>query len=165
MWEKVKVGYYYMHVHVFNSTKVEKYWISFQPLHVHVHKYIVQKYRFLKVQKPIQIVNPSIHVHVHVHRDVEIVSQLLDILAYFHHSCLLPIYFVYSLVSIYRTFTRFIGQCPAWLTVSTPLHVHQYRLLKSVAIVYIMVATSHEYNFEKYIHCWALGYSSTLGQV
>ena len=34
---------------------------------------------------------------------------------------LLPIYFVYSLVSIYRTFTTFIGQCPAWLAVSTPL--------------------------------------------
>ena len=37
---------------------------------------------------------------------------------------LLPIYFVYSLVSIYQTFTRFIGQCPAWLAVSTPLHIH-----------------------------------------
>ena len=35
---------------------------------------------------------------------------------------LLPIYFVYSSVSFYRTFTRFIGQCPAWLAVSTPLH-------------------------------------------
>ena len=34
---------------------------------------------------------------------------------------LLPIYFVYSSVSIYRTFTRFIGQCPAWLAVSIPL--------------------------------------------
>ena len=34
---------------------------------------------------------------------------------------LLPIYFVYSLVSIYQTFTRFIGQCPAWLAISTPL--------------------------------------------
>ena len=33
----------------------------------------------------------------------------------------LPIYFVYSSVSIYWTFTRFIGQCLAWLTVSTPL--------------------------------------------
>ena len=36
---------------------------------------------------------------------------------------LLPIYFVYSLVSIYRTFARFIGQCPAWLAVSTSLPV------------------------------------------
>ena len=36
---------------------------------------------------------------------------------------LLPIYFVYSLVSIYRTFTRLIGQCPAWLVVSTPLPI------------------------------------------
>ena len=36
---------------------------------------------------------------------------------------LLPIYFVYSLVSIYRTFARFIGQCPAWLAVSTSLSV------------------------------------------
>ena len=35
---------------------------------------------------------------------------------------LLPIYFVYSSVSIYRTFTRFIGQCPVWLAVSTLLN-------------------------------------------
>ena len=35
---------------------------------------------------------------------------------------LLHIYFVYSSVSIYRTFTRFIRQCPAWLAVSTSLH-------------------------------------------
>ena len=40
-------------------------------------------------------------------------SQLLHILAYFHYSCPAPIYFVYSLVSIYQIFTRFIGQCPA----------------------------------------------------
>ena len=38
---------------------------------------------------------------------------------------LLPIYFVYSLVSIYRTFTRFIGQGPTWLAVSTPVYLDQ----------------------------------------
>ena len=37
---------------------------------------------------------------------------------------LLSIYFVCSLVLIYQTFTRFIGQCPAWLAVSTPLSIH-----------------------------------------
>ena len=46
---------------------------------------------------------------------------------------LLPIYFVYSLVSIYRTFTRFIGQCPAWLAVSTPLSLHDHmRMVTSI---------------------------------
>ena len=39
---------------------------------------------------------------------VETMSQLPDILAYFHLSCPAPI-----LVSIYQTFTSFIGQCPA----------------------------------------------------
>ena len=34
---------------------------------------------------------------------------------------LLPIYFVYSLVSIYEIFTRIIGQYPAWQVMSTPL--------------------------------------------
>ena len=52
-------------------------------------------------------------VGVHMCRGVETLSQLPDILAYFHHSDPAPIYFVYSLVSIYRTFTIFIGQCPA----------------------------------------------------
>ena len=49
---------------------------------------------------------------------------------------LLPIYFVYSSVSIYRTFTRFIGQCPAWLAVSTPLHItlQLFILLRAVWI-------------------------------
>ena len=36
---------------------------------------------------------------------------------------LLLIYFVYSSVSIYWTFTIFIGQCPVWLAVSTPLSI------------------------------------------
>ena len=55
-------------------------------------------------------------------RGVEIVSQLPDILGYF---VLLSIYiyFVYSSVSIYWTFTRFIGQCPAWLAISTPVPI------------------------------------------
>ena len=46
-------------------------------------------------------------------KGVEIVSQLQNILTYFRHSCPAPIYFVYSPVLIYQTFTRFTGQCPA----------------------------------------------------
>ena len=42
---------------------------------------------------------------------------------------LLPIYFVYSLVSIYQTFTTFIGQCPAWLAVSIPLCVRHWEYI------------------------------------
>ena len=34
-------------------------------------------------------------------------------------------YLLYSSVSIYWTFTTFIRQCPAWLTVSTPLSTHK----------------------------------------
>ena len=49
---------------------------------------------------------------------VEILSQLPSILTTL---VLLLIYFVYSSVSIYQTFTRFIRQCPAWLAVSIQL--------------------------------------------
>ena len=44
----------------------------------------------------------------------------------FNTLVLVPIYmyFVYSSVSIYRTFTRFIGQYFAWVAVSTKLNVH-----------------------------------------
>ena len=50
---------------------------------------------------------------------------------------LLPIYFVYSSVSIYRTFTRFIGQYPAWLAVSTPLLIiHSFLFLFCLFITY-----------------------------
>ena len=55
-------------------------------------------------------------------------SQLLDILTYTVHvnnvfASLLSCYLVYCLVAIYWTFSRFIGQCPAWLAVSTPLPI------------------------------------------
>ena len=40
---------------------------------------------------------------------------------------LLPIYFVYNLVSIYQMFTRFIGQCPAWLA---PLSITKINVLE-----------------------------------
>ena len=42
------------------------------------------------------------------------------------HIHILYMYFVhvYSSVSIYQTFTRFIAQCPVWLAVSTPLHIY-----------------------------------------
>ena len=46
--------------------------------------------------------------------DVEIVSQLLDILDYLQHPCPTPhTCIVYSLVLIHQTFTRFIRQCSA----------------------------------------------------
>ena len=48
-----------------------------------------------------------------------------------------PIYFVYSLVSIYWTFTRFIGQCPAWLAVSTPLDCMYRDCMYYVSRVYV----------------------------
>ena len=52
---------------------------------------------------------------------------------------LLLIYFVYSLLSIYWTFTTFIGQCTAWLAVSTPLYMllnnNQYVLLNFIIIL------------------------------
>ena len=64
------------------------------------------------------------YIHVHVPRGVETLSKLPDILTYFIPLVLLLIYFVYSLVSIYQTFTRFIGHCPARLAVSTPLYIH-----------------------------------------
>ena len=44
--------------------------------------------------------------HTVIHRGVEILSQLLDILAYSPCSCPAPIYFVYTLVLNHRTFTR-----------------------------------------------------------
>ena len=52
---------------------------------------------------------------------------------------LLPIYFVYSSVSIYRIFTRFIRRCPAWLAVYTPLiySIHLFIYLSNVP-VYIL---------------------------
>ena len=59
-------------------------------------------------------------------RDVEILSQLPDILTYMYmymyfYYCTAPIYIftctvhvhVYSSVSIFRTFTEYIGQCAA----------------------------------------------------
>ena len=54
-------------------------------------------------------------------RDVETLSRLPDILTYFHHSCPAPHILCIQFNSIYQTFTRFIGQCPVWLAVSTPL--------------------------------------------
>ena len=69
-----------------------------------VHVYTIQL---------IQYINNAMMVWLCVCRGMEIVSQLPDIMAYFQHSCLAPIYFVYSSVSIYQTFTRFIGQFPA----------------------------------------------------
>ena len=74
-----------------------------------------------------KLIYSQTHIFIHndyriiIIRSVEIVSQLLDILNYFITLVLLPIYFVYSSVSIDRTFTRFLGQCPAWLAVSIPL--------------------------------------------
>ena len=44
-------------------------------------------------------------------RDVQIVSQLLEILNYFQHSC--PVPHVNSSVSIYWIFNGYTGQCPA----------------------------------------------------
>ena len=43
-------------------------------------------------------------------RGVETLSWLPDTLTYFYASCPATIYFVYSSVSIYQTFTRFIRQ-------------------------------------------------------
>ena len=43
------------------------------------------------------------YVYMYVCRGVETLSQLLDILTFFTTFVLLPIYFVYSLVLIYRT--------------------------------------------------------------
>ena len=59
-------------------------------------------------------------------------SQLPDILAYFQHSCPAPIYFVYSSVSIYQTFTRFIRQCLLdWLFP----HLRMYVKIQSTALL------------------------------
>ena len=44
-------------------------------------------------------------------RDVQIVSQLMDILNYFQHSC--PVPHVYSSVSIYGISNRYTGQYSA----------------------------------------------------
>ena len=53
---------------------------------------------------------------------VEISSRLQDIWPTFI-TLLTYMYFVYSSVLIYWTFTRFIRQCPAWLAVFTPLYI------------------------------------------
>ena len=70
---------------------------------------------------------------------VEIVSQLPDILA---SLVLLPIYFVYSSV---WTFTRFIGQCPAWLP-------HPWTLIYNASEINYLAHPNLEY-----YHCsWML---------
>ena len=58
------------------------------------------------------------------HSQVTVISGV-ETLSHFHLflRLRLPIYIVYSSVSIYWTLTRFIGQCLAGLTVSTPLTV------------------------------------------
>ena len=63
---------------------------------------------------------------------------------------LLPIYFVYSLVSIYQTFTRIIGQCPAWLGVSTPpsIHLHVNLPCSSLWFFFICVGDGNVCSFQ-----------------
>ena len=90
--------------------------------------------------------------------------QLLDILTYFHHSCTTPIYFVYSLLSIYRTFTRFDNVLYDWLfpyhQIYTCMYVHVYTsqeecindvLLNSDIQLYMYYSTC-EYLNHKIIH-------------
>ena len=77
-----------------------------------------------------------------------------DILAYFHHSCPAPIYFVYGSVSIYRTFTRFIEQLMSCMTgcfhttvdelliVSTTLTLSQFLHISVLSYLYIVFFNS-----------------------
>ena len=55
---------------------------------------------------------------------------------------LLPIYFVYSSVSIYWTFTRFIGQCPVWLVVSTPMNILMFSVIIIIIIIILFITCS-----------------------
>ena len=66
---------------------------------------------------------------------------------------LLSIYFVYSSVSIYQTFTRFIGQCPAWLAVfiHVPLHIYTRYMIHIVCMcvtMYIFMYNTNVYMYE-----------------
>ena len=45
-------------------------------------------------------------------------------------------YFVHSSISNYWTFTRFVGQCPVWLTISIPLCCHLYVCVPNVDLLH-----------------------------
>ena len=92
-------------------------------------------------------------------RVVETLSQLSDILIYFHHSCPaphihVPVRCIQFSFRIYCTFTRSIRQCPALLAVSTPLPCTWLFLL------YMYMCTCY-----MYVHCvtcsWNNGFNLT----
>ena len=100
--------------------------VDFMPLYIYMRQHLVPWY-YSMLQIYIWLIEcykkhclNCFWIEMALFRVVEIVSQLPDILAYFQHSCLAPMYFVYSLVSIYWAFSRFIGQC-LWLAVFTLL--------------------------------------------
>ena len=75
------------------------------------------------------------HTYMYTYRGVEIVSQLPNILTYFHHSC--PDPHILCIQLSFRHSLGMNGQCPAWLVVS------KHYTSTHISLFYYMCVHSH----------------------
>ena len=125
------LGEQFQFLYYYNASYSTFYWL----VYLRCELLIINQYYLLYYLKTLKIICPKVVSHIYMYiYTYEVYTGVWKHWATTGHSgifitlVLLPIYFVYSSISNYQTFTRCIRQCPVWLAVSTPLYTHVHTL-------------------------------------